>query len=342
MVTLKDIAARAGLSVSSVSLVLRGKETRLSEESRKRILDAAREMNYRPNQLAAGLSGQRSNTIGLIVPDIHNSFFAELAQGVISTAQDYNYTVLLNTTGADYLGVREQLEILASRKADAIIMGTAPADSPTDAADFVDFSQKIGIPMVMVDRYSMQRGGASVSLDHYRGACMATEHLFSLGHKRILHISGPQNAYSAEERRRGFEDTMRKYGITDLTDCILKGDYSWEAGYKAVDEILQRNCTAVFAANDMIAFGVYRGLRERGIQIPQDISLIGFDDILFSEFLEVPLTTIRQSACEIGKEAALQALQLVKYGDVPGKFICLEPQLVVRASTGAPPKEVRT
>lgn len=340
MATLKDIAQKTGLSTASVSLVLRGKPNRLSEESRSLILRTAKEMNYRPNKLAVSLAGSQSHTIGLLVPDVKNMFFAELVQGVEEIAYESGYSILLSTTRNHYCRILDSIEDLASRQVDAIIVGTASIIPASEIDELCALLKSLKIPIILLDYQKALPGFSTVSLDHYTGAFMATEHLIKLGHREIACISGPTNSSSSAARLRGFYDALTSNKIPADKDLVYTGDYLTESGYQAAKEILKKPYTAVFACNDMMAFGAYRCFKDNNISVPHDISLVGFDNTIFSTLLDVPLTTISQPAYDIGKEATKQVVCAIETHDVSIKKTLFEPQIIVREST-APPKNVK-
>lgn len=341
MATLKDIAQEVGLSEASVSLVLRDKPNRLSPESRKLIWEAAKKLNYRPNQLAVSLAGRKSNTVGLVVPDVRNTFFADLTQGIEDTVCRSGRSLLLSSTGYDRQHTRECVENLASRQVDALILATASLQSgQEDSEELIALLQRLEIPLILVDQYASRHGFVSVSLDHSAGARMVTEHLLRLGHRRIACIAGPDYSTSSSARRQGFQEAMAAAGLPLREEDLFPGDYSAASGYAAAGEILKGDYTAIFAFNDMMAIGAYRRCRDQGLKIPEDLSIAGFDDIVFSSLLDVPLTTVQQSGYEIGVEAARQMVQAIDTGDCPSRHTYFEPRLQVRAST-APPKNTK-
>lgn len=331
--TIKDIAQKTGLSITTVSLVLNGKAKKISEESKELVLKVAKELNYRPNQIAVGLVKKRTNTLGLIIPDISNIFFSELAKGVEDEGRKYDYNVILcNTNDRHDLEV-EYVNVLAAKGIDGIILDMSVEDSEAKARKSLSLLQSYGIPAVIVDRYSDDKNFTSIYIDNQQGAYLATQYLIDLGHKRIGCVTGPSSERTSMDRLRGYRKAMQENNIPLDEELILEGKYQFKGGYHAAKELMGKDITAIFAFNDMMAYGVARALRENNISIPDDLSLMGFDDIFFSEIFDVPLTTVRQPTYEIGQMAVRTIIDEIENGKRTCEDIVLQPKLQVRKST---------
>lgn len=331
--TIKDIAQKTGLSITTVSLVLNGKADKISEESKELVLRVAKELNYRPNQIAVGLVKKRTNTLGLIIPDISNIFFSELAKGVEDEGRKYDYNVILcNTNDRHDLEV-EYVNVLAAKGIDGIILDMSVEDSEEKARKSLSLLLSYGIPAVIVDRYSDDKNFTSIYIDNEQGAYLATQYLIDLGHKRIGCVTGPSSERTSMDRLRGYSKAMQEHNISLDEELILEGKYQFWGGYNAAKELMNKDITAIFAFNDMMAYGVARALRENNVSIPKDVSLMGFDDIFFSEIFDIPLTTVRQPTYEIGQIAVKTIIDEIENGKKIREDIVLQPKLQIRKST---------
>lgn len=333
MATLKDIAKKTGVSITAVSLILNGRECRLSENTKKLVTDTARQMNYRPNRLALGLITKKTNTIGLIIPDISNMFFGELAKGVEDEAQMRGYNVIFCNTNDNAQKDSEYVNVLTDRGVDGIIISVSSHGTDGDRKKLVTALKEKNMPVVMVDRQYDGINSISVLLNYKLGAYLAMKHLIELGHKKIGCITGPLSIISAKERFEGYKDILKEAGIKYDNSIVYEGDYHTESGFSGAEKLIKRGVTAVFACNDMMAYGVYKYLKQSRLKIPDDISVVGFDDIQFSELLDVPLTTVHQPVYKMGREACLRLIESLN-GNVVNNSITFEPALIIRQSTG--------
>lgn len=333
MVTLREIAKRAGLSAATVSLVLNNRKARLPEATRQRVLALAAEMKYRPNQLAVGLVTKRTNTLGLLIPDIGNLFFSELAGGVEEAAQSAGYNVIFCDTGDDAAKDLSYIHVLCDRAVDGLVIAMASGTGREEAARLTATIEERAIPAIFVDRTPQTGSFPSVALNHRRGGYLATRHLLELGHVKIGCIMGPLRLQSAVERFEGYRQALQEANLPFHQAFVFEGDYFRESGEYGMRALLKRGVSAVFCCNDMMAYGAYQAVRERGLRIPEDISVVGFDDILFSQMLEVPLTTVRQPVRQIGREAGERLLARIGKDQQEIGAFTFEPELVVRRST---------
>ena len=334
-VTIKDIAAKAGVSVTTVSLVLNGKEHRIAKETRKRIIDIANALDYRPNQLAVGLITKRTNTVGLLIPDVSNSYFSELAKGAEGKAAENGYNLILCNTNDSPGKDCEYINVLLDRGVDGIIMvpsGKGKDETLNQCLSLMMRSQK---PFVLADRIRVGTSYSGVTLDQIKGGYLATEYLIKQGHRKIGCITGPLGMVNAYMRYQGYKKALQDNGISYNSKLVKEGTYHIEDGLVQSKELFKENVTAIFACNDLMAYGVYKSAVNEGIKVPEELSIVGFDNIPFSEFLEVPLTTIHQPVGQIGELSVEKLINLIMKKEEKEKLVVLEPELIVRDSVKA-------
>lgn len=326
MTTLKDIAKATGFSLSTVSYVLNGKK-KVKPETYACIMEAVEKLNYRPNQLARSLKMKHSCSIGVIVPDISNEFFPEILKGIDQIAHEKGYNIFLCNTNNDSALEQESVNMLLSKDIDGIIfIGTANSQ--------ILQRSDITIPIVLVDR-KIGNTYTSITSDNYLGGYMATEYLIQCGHRNIMLLGGSPTIPNFFERIRGYMDALSDNGIPYTEDCVIICDCSISGGYDAAKELLGRNfdVEAVFAANDLIALGAMRGFRDNGLRVPEDIALVGFDDIAFASHAIPALSTISQPKFDMGKIAAEKLFAQIFDDEKAVEHIVLNPTLVVRETT---------
>jgi LacI family transcriptional regulator len=331
--TIVDIAKEANVSVTTVSLVLNDKAKSMPESTITRIKDIAKKYNYKPNHMAVGLVTKKSKTIGLIVPDITNNFFSELAKSVESYCNLHGYTLILSNSNNDSKKERLSVSLLMDRGIDGLLIAFSQTESMEKQSDFVKLLNKLDIPLVALDSYLEGLTCPGVSVHHSLGGYIATKHLIDLGHKKIACITGPKSFYTAERRLKGYFRALEEHEIPSQDNLVKEGNYSYQSGYDATVELLKNDITAIFVSNDLMAYGAYRAIQEQGKTIPDDISIVGFDDLIFSEILTVPLTTIRQQISELGNKAWDLLYQGLSDGTPTKEYLQLEPKLIIRKST---------
>jgi len=328
-VTMRDVAREAGVSVNTVSRALAGKPD-VSPETRARVLEVAERLGYRPNKLARGLRSNKTFTLGVIVTDIANPFFAELVKGVEEAARGRGYSILLGDTGEDPAKEEAAIQVMMAERVDGLLI--TPVQSSRQALEEVMDS---GFPVVLMGRYFPDLEAPFVVTDDVHGAIMAVEHLIALGHEHIGHVAGPLHISSARDRLLGYRKALEAHGIPLRDDYVLQGAVTLEDGYIAGKKLLKLNPlpTAVFAYSDFVAVGIMQAILEAGLRIPEDVSLVGYDDIVFSAYTKVPLTTIRIPKRKLGKEAVhLLISRLGNRRNIPSHKK-LKVDLVVRDST---------
>jgi LacI family transcriptional regulator len=300
MAGIRDVAKRAGVSTATVNRVLHG-GARVSDELRNRVLAAVRELHYVPNSAARALTSGRSRLLGLLVPDIANPFFAELAQGVEDRAADSGYHCLI---ASSHLSVeREQQFISAFRDRTLAGVALTPSGNTTrHIRDLID----VGKPLIFVDRRPIGLRAPTVHTDNYEATVQAVRYLIELGHQRIAMLAGPPTFETASQRLAGFTDAIKDAGLDLRDDWIRQGHLEQRGGYRAMKEILAlpERPTAVFSFNNLLTVGAMQALREHGLRLPHDMSLLSFDDMSLFPYTDPPITAIAQPAYEMGRAAA--------------------------------------
>jgi LacI family transcriptional regulator len=333
--TVQDVARKAGVHASTVSRALNpATRHRLSAEVAARVIAAAAEMGYVPNGLAASLRTRRSETIGVMLPDITNPVFPPILQGLETVLAADRYVAMVANAGADPERQRLVVERLLARQVDGLVLATV-----TRHDAIVDLCLKAGVPMVVVNRSETDHRVSSVVSDDLRGMQLAVDHLHGLGHRRIGHIGGPQNLSTGKGRLEGFAAAMTAHALAPPSeDVVLASAFTREAGREAGFRLLERDpdITAVVAANDLLALGLYDVLHARGLSCPGHLSVVGHNDMPFVDMVWPPLTTVRIRHREMGEQAAQLLLRLVRGETEGGVDVVLKPDLVVRASTAAP------
>jgi LacI family transcriptional regulator len=341
-VTLKDVAVRAGVHPATASRAL-NPETRLlvSEDTARRVLEAAEVLGYRPNPVARSLRTRRSYTIGVLIPDLNNPLFPPMVRGLEDRLAAAGYVALIGNTDSDENRERIIFDQMRARHVDGLVLATARLRYPLLAE-----AARAEIPVVLINRLAQDYSFPSVTVDNERGVRMVVSHLAGLGHRRIACIAGPQEASTGLSRYRGFITAMESSGLTVDSDLVFFAKaFTVEEGLRCSRLLLERTagrpeptrCTAIAAANDMLAVGCYAALDEAGLGCPEDISVMGFNDMPFIDRLRPPLTTIRFAHYQVGTEAAQLLLEQIAERGGPVKILYLAPELVVRGST-APPK----
>ena len=331
--TIVDIAKEANVSVTTVSFVLNNKADSVSKETAKRIRDIANKYHYVPNHFAIGLVTKKTKTIGLIVPDISNNFFSELAKSVEHYCNNSGYSLVLSNTNNQPEKDFEMVDLLNNRGIDGLLIAFSQTEDYPERERFLNALKQIETPIVAVDSKIEGIDLPGVSIDHVKGGYIATKHLIDLNHRRIGCITGPAHSYTAIRRLKGYRNALSEKNISYDENLVIAGNYRYQDGYEAAKKLLRMNVTAIFASNDLMAYGVYRAAQEAGKSIPGELSVIGFDDLVFSEIMTVPLTTVHQSVEELGKKAWELLFGRISSEESGADYIELEPTLVKRSST---------
>jgi len=331
MPTIKDVAVSAGVSIATVSHVINGTRF-VSDELKQRVLSAMEALDYRPNTLARGLRSGRTRTIGIIVPDASNMFFAEIGRAIEDIGFENGYSVIVCNSDNNLDKQRSYIDTLITKQIDGIIFISAGAPD----AELEPLKQA-GIPIVVADREIPPGQADVVLIDNELGGYLATQHLIELGHTRIACIAGPTNLNPSAGRITGFFRALHEHGLSAPPDWVISGDFQIESGDACMARLLASDLppSAVFVCNDMMAIGAMGAIRRQGLRVPEDISVVGFDNIALSKAVYPPLTTVRQPIAEIAASiCSMLFIRMDAQGEIPAQQrVVLEPDLVIRAST---------
>ena len=328
MPTIYQVAERAGVSLSTVSRVLNGKAS-VNKVLKERVEKAVKELNYRPNSVARSLANNRTDSVGVLVPELNAPFFGDLMQAVESTLRAADKHVIISVGRNCLETEKDAVEFLISRNCDALIMH---AEALSD--EYLLELNQSKLPVALVNR---QVGGlpeACTSLDNEKGGYLATRHLLELGHKDIAYISGPTDKCDASLRLEGHKRALSEAGLPTNPQLIFNGDYSEEDGKIGLLELMARDVpfTALVCANDWMASGAISCARDLGMSLPHDLSVVGFDDVVFAHHVFPRLTTVSNPIAEMAEMSAKYILNKV-YGQANNVQLYFEPSLVVREST---------
>lgn len=330
MATMKDIARIAGVSLGTVSNVLNG-TAGVREPVRRRVLEAVRSANYQPSQLARGLRRVQTNVIGMIIPDITNPFFPAAVRGAEDQAFSNGYRLILCNTDNDHSKELAHLnELRTYLPAGLIVIPSTFSDLTVQARSY----REVGTGVVCIDRLPRNWEGDTVTADNQTGAYKATRHLIEMGHKQLATITGPMHLTNALERLNGFKRAIKEARLNIAPEYVQEATFDKQGGASRAALLLRLipRPSAIFAGNDMIALGVLAAIRDAGLRCPQDVSLIGFDDLEIAEIVNPSLSSVSQSAYQLGSTAARILLERIR-GDIgPAKHIILETSLKLRGS----------
>lgn len=330
--TIRQVAALAGVSIKTVSRVVNG-AAYVSQATRRRVQRAIARLNYRPNALARGLVTGRSRSLGLVIADVVNPFFPPLVRAVEDAAAARGYNVILCDTDEDAGRERAAISVLLERQVDGLILCASRVPEGYLRALADD-----RIPLMLVNRVVGHLRTAAVVADGVAGGRAATEHLLALGHRRIAYLAGPRASFSHRSRLRGYRQALAAKRVAEDPALIVGGAATMAAGREAASALLdlRRPPTAIFAFDDLMAIGAMEEIRRRGLRVPEDVAVVGFDDIDLSAFVDPPLTTVAQPKAEMGRLAADRLLDMIETGRSPEhRIVTLTPVLVVRRSCGA-------
>ena len=338
MTTIKDVAARAGVSFTTVSHVLNGTR-RVSDPSRQRVERAVAELGYVPSALARSLKTSETHVLGVLVPNITNPFFAELMRGVEDAARGRGYSMFLCNCDDDPARQLGYVRSLLARRVDGLLL----ANSAAEASTVSGVLRQTPVPTVVVDRTAPGLDADLVRLDHAGGARLATEHLLGLGHRCIACLAGPLVFEVSRARAAGWREALAAAGITPATGWLVEGPYSPAQGHAATLGLLADHpeITAICAGNDLLGIGALRAAAERGVAVPRQLSVIGFDGIELGGFIHPGLSSVGQDIRSIGARAAAVLIERIRRGAArhhgPVRDLVVTPELILRESTGAVP-----
>lgn len=327
-VTMKDIANLAGVSKATVSMVLNNKDISVSESTRSRILKIAEELNYIPNGVARSLSTKKSQTIGIILPDIINPFFSEIARAIEDTANKLNYNVIFCNTDGNNEKEEKYIKLLISKLVDGVIFITGGGENNS-----LQILSNNNVPLVLVDRDIDDREKyCGVYCLNEEGVREGVEYLLKKNKKKIAFVTGKKELKISKQRAKGYKDTMIRNNLYD-EKLIFEGDFTIESGMEVTEEIIKFNkdIEAIFYSNDIMALGGIKLLMRKGYRIPQDISIVGFDNINISNYIEPELTTVAQPIYEMGKQSCESLIEIIN-SKPSNKQIYFKPKLIVRGT----------
>lgn len=326
---MSDVAKKASVSPATVSRVLRQPDL-VNKKTREKVLRVIDELNYKPHMIASQFRTQETKTILVIVPDITRPFFSEVLRGIEHTAVKNGYQVILGDTENNIEREKEYVELMYKKQADGVLLLTARMDSKSlkQLAD--------AFPMVLACEYVDELDIPTVSIDNISGARKLTDHLINAGHKKIAYISGPMNVILSRDRLRGFQQAMAQYDLPVDPSYIQEGDYEIESGYNQMVKLLalEDPPTAVFVFNDEMALGTIKAVQDHGLKVPEDIAVVGFDNLKMATIFSPQMTTIDQPKYEIGQRATDMLLTLMKGGSLKKKKIVMKDELIIRESCG--------
>ncbi len=332
--TIRDIADLAGVSIATVSRVLNGRPD-VAPETREAVLQVVREHGFSTNRSARALSGGRTGLVALAIPFLHAPYFAFILSGASEALYEQDMRIVLCPTAEEH---EREVTLL-----DKVMHGTTDGAIlllPTESSDELVALRGHGYPFVVLDpRWPLAEGVPAVSATHWAGAKAATDHLLSLGHRRIAALAGPRGWVATEDRLNGYYTALAGAGTSRAPELVAEGDYMLDGGYAAAASLLdlREPPTAIFAFNDNMAIGALRAARERGLRVPDDLSVVGFDDAEVADVVTPALTTVRQPLAEMGRIAVSLLTRLLDHQRVEALRVELATKLVVRNST-APPK----
>lgn len=327
--TIRDVAEKAGVSVTTVSHVI-NKTRFVSEDLIRRVNDAIGELNYQPSGLARSLRTKASGSIGVIIPDNTNPFFAEVVRGIEDHCYKEGYAVFLCNSDDDPDKEYNYIKLLREKGVDGMVL--VSTGNNRDSLELLDQGK---IPKVIIDREVESIDSDSVLVDNFDGGYKATRHLLELGHSRIGCITGSSQVTPSGQRLEGYTKALKEKGVAVESGLIVTGDFKSQSGGECLIQLMKQPepPTAVFVCNDLMAFGALSAARQLGIQIPSELSIVGFDDIAMASMIIPSLSTIAQPKRELGETGATLLLKRIKNRDTEQSTIVLEPLLIIRESS---------
>ncbi len=330
--TLEEIARLAGVSRSTVSRVINHHPS-VRPEVRERVWRIIREVGYHPHAAARNLATRRTHVVGVVIPEtlpkvFSDPYFPAVLRGISDTLTEHGYHLLLSLLSP----LQEEdfyRQVLRGRLVDGIIVLSAQITDP-----LIGRAHREGLPVVSIGRYA-EPGVSYVDADNVEGGRMATEHLLRLGRRRVATIAGPQTMAPGIDRLEGYRLALQAYGVGLRPEWIAEGDFTEAGGYIAMRRLLPAQPDAVFVASDLMAVGALKAIREAGLRVPEDIALVGYDDVELARFTDPPLTTVRQPISELGRVAVQLLLRQLEEGVREPQRVILPTELVIRSSCGA-------
>ncbi|SFE56732.1 LacI family DNA-binding transcriptional regulator [Thermoflexibacter ruber] len=330
-ITIKDIAKALNISTSTVSRALRNHPD-ISDETKKAVAELAKQMQYHPNSIASSLRNKRTNTIGIIVPEIIHTFFASVIAGVEEVAYAEGYKVLICQSNETYEKEIINMQTLISSRVDGILVSIS---NQTQKYEHFEWALQRKIPLVFFDRVCEDLNTSKVIVDDYEGSFQATEHLILSGCRRIAHIAGPQNLEICKKRKEGYLDALKAHDMPINEELIVYSHLDQREGMLLAEKLLTlpQKPDAIFAVTDPVAIGAHIAIRKHGLKMPEQISLMGFTNDAVSDIIEPSISTMAQPSFEMGKVATRQLIYQIKNKTAKPERIVLKTELIERNST---------
>jgi len=328
MSNITDVALKAGVSIATVSRVVNKSDHKVNPTTREKVLATIRELDYRPNALAKGLLMKKTMTIGIIIPDISNPYYAEIVRGIQDTADRAGYAVLIHNTDGKQERIIRYIYLLREKSADGVIFCGGIINGYETLSILKELKERV----VVVGRHEVDF--PAVMVDNMGGATQAVQHLIDLGHRRIGCIGGPDGSTTAADRLTGYRNALAQNGVALNRRLVKRGTWSPESGYHLTKELLEEpeRPTAIFSANDQMAFGVIKAAREMGLNVPKDLAVVGFDNVPPGSYFDPPLTTVEIPMYDIGVASMRMLIDLLS-GEKFEKLKLFSTNLLVRGST---------
>ncbi len=327
MSTIRDVALKAKVSIATVSRVVNSSPHKVNSTTRKNVLKAIRDLDYRPNALAQSLLRKRTMTVGIIIPDISNPYYAEIVRGIQDMADRSGYAIILLNTDRNQDRIIKHVYFLREKSADGIIFSGGMIQAEKVLSSLKELRERV----VVIGRHKVDF--PAVVIDNVGGAAKATQYLIGLNHRRIAFLGGPDESTSARDRLSGYKSALTQSSCPIDKNLIRKGDLTPRSGYLLTKELIQmEQFTAILAANDQMAFGTIRAAKENGSKVPEDLSVVGFDNIPFSSYFDPSLTTVEIPMYPIGAAAMEMLVNLIS-GKRSEKLRWFDTQLLIRDST---------
>jgi len=334
-VTLREVAAALGVSTMTVSRAINDRPN-VDAKTKKRILDVAKKMGYTPNLVAKSLVSSKTYTIGVVIPEISHSFFPEVVRGIEEETNKANYQIFLTNTSNSFEKEVKVIDALRAKRVDGILVSSSLT---TEDSSYYKKIIDAGLPLVFFDRCIQNIGASCIGVNDEVATMQITEHLINKGFKSIGYLSGPKKISIGKDRFSGFIHVMEKHRIEINERWIIENGYDEKGGYEAMSKILKlpkdERPHAIVAVNDPVAFGAMIAIKEAGLQIPQDIAIVGFTNDIRAELVTPPLTTVHQPAYDVGKKAAQKLIKTIEDSTEPIENIELVTHLVIRHSCGS-------
>lgn len=334
-VTIKDIARECGVSVATVSMALSSKKTRVSEKTKAKVLEVARKYNYQPNNAAVSLVNKKSKLIGIVFNDLRNTHISSLFMEINNVLEKRGYSLVCHIIEDDGAVECDLIRNVGAGNISALIWAKSLEKYTNEEKKKLnDAILQLDVPEMTMDNYGFACEGTDVVFDYRQGGYIATKHLIDYGHRRIGCVAGKKNYQVTQERLEGYKMALQEAGIPYDEELVVYGDYTMDSGYMVFSYIMGKKVTAIFSMNDEMAFGIYRAARMYGVNIPEEVSVVGFDNVPFADVMQVPLTTIGIPVEEIGKYIGERTMELIESTEKMGRNVReYKPQLLLRGST---------